>query len=71
MFKCRINLIKDPLDIKAVQRLTVSMRRYYPEETLLREFFFPKYDLAKNFFTVWPVGRESETIISSAGASRN
>lgn len=49
--------------------MTVSMRRYFPVETPLRIFFVPKYDLAKNFFTVWPADRESETIIPSTGAS--
>lgn len=31
--------------------------------------FVPKYDLGKNFLTVWPAGRETETIIPSPGAS--
>lgn len=40
-FKCRINQIKDPLpNIKSIHRQTVSMRRFYPGETLLRGFSF-------------------------------
>lgn len=34
-----------------------------------KRIFFQKYDLAKNFFSVWPLGRERETIIPSPGTS--